>query len=459
MPRVLFVDDDDALGGLVRTSLGSRFSVHAVQTADDALSALAREAFEAVVTDLELGAVPRGHTKMDGIELCARIVQEFPDVPVLVVTAFGSLDTAVAAIRAGAYDFVTKPFEIEALALAVDRAVSLRSLRAEVKRLRARVTEIDDRPPLAWGSSAAMAKVADLVDRVKDSDVTVLVTGESGTGKELLARSLHERGRRKNGPFVAVNCAALPEALLESELFGHVRGAFTDARAPHPGLFLQASGGTLLLDEIGDMPLGLQPKLLRAIQERKVRPVGGTQEVPFDARIVAATHRDLEEMVERGAFREDLLYRVNVVTIELPPLRARGGDALLIAQKLLQRFAEHARKNVTSISPEAALRIRQYPWPGNIRELSNCMERAVALARFEQILPGDLPDKVKGALLPSSIDDDEELVALEEIERRYILRAFERLGRNKSLTAQTLGVDRKTLYRKLERWGALGHKS
>ena len=456
MPRVLFIDDDPSLNDLVRVGLKKRFQVSTAQSAEEALDLLAREPFDATVTDLNLGPAVAGVPRLDGIALCREIAQRYPDVPVLVVTAFGSLDTAVAAIRAGAYDFVSKPFELEALALAIDRAVTLRSLRDEVKRLRQRVA--DSTPTAMVGSSAALGRVLEMVDRVKDSDVTVLVTGESGTGKELLARTLHERSKRAAGPFVAINCAALPETLLESELFGHVRGAFTDAKTAHPGLFVQANGGTLLLDEIGELPLSLQPKLLRALQERTVRPLGGTHEVPFDVRLVAATNRDLDEMVEQGRFREDLLYRVNVVTVELPPLRARGGDVLMLAQRLLLRFAEQMQKPVTGLAPEAAERIQHYAWPGNVRELANCMERAVAIARFDQVLLADLPDKVKGAALPVMLGEDEEIVPLEEIERRYILRAFERLGRNKSLTAQTLGLDRKTLYRRLEKWGALDPK-
>ncbi|NUO51290.1 MAG: sigma-54-dependent Fis family transcriptional regulator [Polyangiaceae bacterium] len=455
--RILFIDDDRDFLGLVRAGLKDRFELLTASGGDEALGILEHEDVSAVVTDVNLGRPAAGGIRMDGIELCRRIVERLPDIPVLVVTAFGSLDTAIAAIRVGAYDFVSKPFEIEALALAIDRAVALRSLREQVKRLEKRDSE--SRPTGLMGSSLAMHRVLDLVDRIKDNDVTALVTGESGTGKELVARTLHERSRRNRGPFIAINCAALPETLLESELFGHVRGAFTDARAAHAGLFVQANGGTLLLDEIGELPLALQPKLLRALQERRVRPLGGMQEVPFDVRLIAATNRDLEELVEQGRFRDDLLYRVNVVTIELPPLRARGQDVLLLAQHFLSHFAKQMEKNVTSLSPEVADRIQRYSWPGNVRELSNCMERAVALARFEQVVPGDLPDKLFGTQAPIETGDDDEIVPLEEVERRYILRAFEKLGRNKSLTAQTLGVDRKTLYRRLEKWGVSDAKA
>jgi two-component system response regulator HydG len=271
-----------------------------------------------------------------------------------------------------------------------------------------------------------------------------------------VARALHRRGRRKDGPFVAINCAALPETLLESELFGHERGAFTDARAARSGLFVQASGGTLFLDEIGEMPLALQPKLLRALQERAVRPLGGEREVPFDVRLVTATNRDLETAVHDGRFREDLFFRVNVIHVPLPPLRARGGDILLIAQRFVNEYAARSGKAVTGLSPQAAERLLAYAWPGNVRELENCIERAIALAQHDKILPDDLPEKIRdyrrSHVLVAS-DDPAELVPLEEVERRYILRVLEAVGGNKSQAAQVLGLGRKTLYRKLEEYG------
>jgi two-component system response regulator HydG len=312
------------------------------------------------------------------------------------------------------------------------------------------------------GESAAMRAVYDLIDRVSGSESSVLITGESGTGKEVVARTLHERSKRSAGPFVAINCAAMPEQLLESELFGHTKGAFTDARAPKNGLFLEANGGTLFLDEIGDMPITLQPKILRALQDRKVRPVGGSQEIPFDARILAATNRDLETMVEEQRFREDLYYRINVIHIPLPPLRARGSDTLLLAQRFIDHFAARASKPVTGITPEAAQKLNDYSWPGNVRELGNCIERAIALTRYDKLTIEDLPDKVR-AYKPSHVifpaEDPRDIVPLEEVERRYILRVFEAAGHNRSLAAQLLGVDRKTLYRKLEKYGSGSSKS
>jgi two-component system, NtrC family, response regulator AtoC len=452
--RVLIVDDDQAMCELIATSLGKRgFEVTWRTSADDAFTLMQTEDYDVVISDLNM----RG---MNGLELCERIVANRPDIPVVVVTAFGSLETAVAAIRAGAYDFITKPFQTDVLRLTLERAIQHHALRAEVTRLRRAVAEAQG-PEGLLGNSEAMRRLYDLLDRVAETDATVLITGESGTGKELVARALHARSRRKDGPFVAVNCAAMPEQLLESELFGHVKGAFTDAKSSRTGLFVQASGGVLLLDEIGELPLALQPKLLRALQERRVRPVGADSEVPFDVRLVAATNRDLETAVEERRFRQDLFYRINVISVALPALRARGNDALLLAQHFVQHYASQFGKNVSGISSGAAERLTIYSWPGNVRELQNCMERAVALTRFAQIVVEDLPEKIRSyrrSHVVVATDDPSELVPLEEIERRYILRALDALAGNRTLTAQVLGLDRKTLYRKLRSYGAVTEK-
>jgi two-component system response regulator HydG len=447
--RILVVDDEQSMCEALAAGLQPRgFEVEWTTSGPDAVARLDQAEFDVVVSDINM----RG---MSGLELCERIVANRPDVPVVVITAFGSFETAVGAVRAGAYDFVTKPVKMDALAIALTRAVQHRTLRGEVKRLQ---TLLDQSPPRGdvLGESAAMADVRRMLDRISDSDATVLITGESGTGKEIVARALHRRSRRAAGPFVAVNCAAMPEALLESELFGHARGAFTDARTARTGLFLQATHGTLLLDEIGDLPLALQPKLLRVLQERVVRPVGGNEEIPFDVRIVASTNRDLESAVEEGRFREDLYFRINVIHLELPPLRARGGDVLLLAQHFLAKLAAQTGKRVVGLSPEAAERLLAYAWPGNVRELQNCMERAVALTQFERVAVDDLPEKIRAYrrshVLVAS-DDPSELVSLDEVERRYILRVMEAVGGNKTLAAQVLGIGRKTLYRKLEQYG------
>jgi DNA-binding NtrC family response regulator len=445
--RVLLVDDDTSLCETLALGLRKRgFEVASRTAADDALRALETGDFDVVVTDLNM-------RRVGGIELCERVVANRPDVPVLVLTAFGNLDSAVAAIRAGAYDFINKPIEIDALRIAVDRAANHRRLREEVKRLRLETGRLPRFDELV-GHSPAMQSAYDLIERVAESDATVLVTGESGTGKEVVARAIHNRSRRASGPFVAINCAAMPEALLESELFGHTKGAFTDAKSAEQGLFSRANRGTILLDEIGDMPLGLQPKLLRVLQERAVRPVGGRDETPIDVRVIAATNRDLESAIEDGRFREDLYYRINVVHVPLPPLRARTGDILPLAQHFLLHFAARADKRVTGIAPAAGEKLVTYAWPGNVRELQNSMERAVALTRFEQIGVDDLPEKIRdyrrSHVLVSS-DDPSELVPLEEVERRYIARVMEAVGANKTAAARILGIDRKRLYRMLER--------
>ncbi|HTJ47626.1 MAG TPA: sigma-54 dependent transcriptional regulator [Kofleriaceae bacterium] len=446
---MLVVDDERDMCELLELGLRKRgFAVTWRTDGEEAFATMSTQDFDAVITDLNM-------KKMGGIDLCARIVANRPDLPVIVLTAFGSLETAVAAMRAGAYDFVTKPVELDALAMSLRRALDTRALKAEVRRLKQVVADTRRFDEMI-GASAAMQKVFALIDQVAETDATVLITGESGTGKEMVARALHKRSKRAAGPFIAINCAAMPESLLESELFGHARGAFTDAKVSRPGLFVQASGGTLFLDEIGEMSISLQPKLLRALQERRVRPVGAETEIDFDVRLVAATNRDLEEMVENKQFREDLFYRINVIHVPLPPLRARGGDVLVLAQHFIQHYATVFDKRVTGLSAAAAERISAYAWPGNVRELQNCVERAVALARFEEVAVEDLPEKIRAyskSHVVVATDDPTDLVPLEEVEKRYILRVLEAHGGNRTEAAKTLGLDRKTLYRKLLRWG------
>jgi len=447
MSNVLIVDDDAAMCAMLAKGLGRKaFHCQFRTSADEGLTLMETEAFDVVVTDLNMRA-------MNGLELCARIVANQPDVPVVVITAFGSIETAVGAIRAGAYDFITKPVDVEALALTLARAVEHRTLRQEVRRLRQALAEPRHFAEMI-GESAPMKKLHALLGQVVDSSASVLVTGESGTGKELVARALHQLGARKAGPLVAINCAAMPETLLESELFGHVRGAFTDARSDRAGLFVQASGGTLFLDEIGDMPLGMQAKLLRALQERKARPVGGDREIPFDVRIVAATNRDLDSAVAEQRFREDLYFRINVIQIAVPPLRTRGNDVLLLAQSFVERFAARTGKRVTGLGTAVAERLLSYSWPGNVRELENAIERAVAVTRFAEITVDDLPERIRDYRVSHVLvaaEDPSELVPMEEVERRYIARVMQAVGGNKTLAAKVLGFDRKTLYNKLER--------
>jgi len=448
-PSILVVEDDAAFANLVARDLGQRgFEAFSAAGAAEALACLSRREVAVVVTDLQMHGV-------GGLELCEQIRDGHGDVPVIVMTAFGSLEKAIAAMRAGAYDFLSKPFELDELAMRVERAVEHGNLRRELVRLREHAGAPTPFPELV-GQSPSMLELFALLDRIAPSETSVLVTGETGTGKEVVARAIHRRSRRQSAPFVGVSCAAMPEHLLESELFGHVKGAFTDARAARRGLFLQAQGGTLFLDEIGELPLGLQAKLLRALQERTLRPVGGDQEVPFDVRLVSATNRDLESAIASGRFRDDLYYRLNVVQVSLPPLRSRASDVLLLAQHFLGRFAQSAEKAVTGIAPECAERLLDYSWPGNVRELANAIERAVALTQYQKITVADLPEKVrtfKRSHVIVAAEDPAELVSMEEVERRYVLRVLEAVGGNKTQAARVLGFDRKTLYAKLKSYG------
>jgi two-component system response regulator HydG len=449
--HILVVDDEQETCDLLEMALGRHgFKVTSSTNAARALDLVAEQDFDVVLTDLSM-------PEMSGLDLCERVLGTRPDMPVVVITGQGSLETAIGAIRVGAYDFITKPVDPKLLFLSVSRAIQHRRLSDEVKRLRQAVDGEGADAARIVGQSGAMRRVYELIHRVGESDASVLIHGETGTGKELIARGIHGKSRRKNGPFVAINCAAVPHSLLESELFGHARGAFTDAKAQRTGLFVQASGGTLFLDEIGELPIDVQPKLLRALQERKVRPVGANQEIPFDARIVAATNRNLEDEVYEKRFREDLYYRINVVKIDVPPLRERGGDVLHLAQHFLKQFAERNAKPTLELSTTAAEKLMAYNWPGNVRELENCMEHAVALARFDQITVEDLPEKIRAYRAERFVvaaNDPTEIVTMDELERRYILRVLSLVGGNKSRAAQVLGFDRRTLYRKLERYGA-----
>jgi len=447
----LIVDDDDAMCRMLESGLrSSGHETASAVSADTALELLRSREFDVVITDIRM-------RRIDGLELCRRVVELRPDVPVIVITAFGSMEAAIEAMRAGAYDFITKPFGLDTIRLVVRRAVQHRALSRRVERLEQALREGREFENLL-GSSPPMRQLVDIVERVAPSDTVVLVTGESGTGKELVARALHRRSLRRDGPFVAVNCAALPEPLLESELFGHAKGAFTDAKADHKGLFVQASKGTLFLDEIGELPLALQPKLLRALQERSIRPLGAKGEVSFDARIVAATNRDLESEVEQGRFREDLFYRIHVIEVATPPLRVRGNDILLLAQHFIGQFAAVSGKPLKGLLATVADRLLAYPWPGNVRELQNCIERAVTLSRYSEITVDDLPKKVRDYDRSQdvlTVDDPNDFVPMEEIERRYITRVFDATKRNKSLAAKLLGFNRKTLYRKLRQYGVI----
>ncbi len=447
--RILIVDDDREMCEVLRVSLTKRgYEVRDRLEAATALRDLEDEDFDVVVTDLNMKG-------MNGIDLCRYVSEHRPNTPVVVITAFGSLETAIAAIRAGAYDFVQKPLEIDALGLVLERAIQHRSLREEVRRLRQEVRRRSE-PEALLGESEPMRELLQLTEKVAQGGSTVLIYGETGSGKELVARRIHELGARNQQPFIAVNCAAMPATLLESEMFGHVRGAFTDARSDRNGLFVQAHRGVLFLDEVGELPMELQPKLLRALQERKVRPVGSDREVPFDVQLIGSTNRDLEREVEEGRFRKDLFFRIHVLSLFVPPLRMRGNDILLLAQHFLRQFAAKSGKSVEGIATPAAEKLLAYDWPGNVRELQNCIERAVALTSFSSITVGDLPEAVrepKHAVSAMRTSDPGEILPLEEMERRHILLALERLGGNRTIAAKVLGLDRKTLYRKLKTFG------
>jgi len=447
--RVLVVDDDPDVCALLQVRLTGRgFEVLWTTSPEAALKDMESVDVDVVVTDVKMA-------ELDGLELCKRVADRRPDIPVIVMTAFGSIETAIAAIRRGAYDFITKPIVVDPLVVALERALEHRALRAEVKRLQ-EVVEEHGRFGELVGRSVAMRRLYDLLDRVAASDATTLVTGESGTGKELVARELHRRSARAEKPFVAINCGAIPAALLESELFGHAAGAFTDARRARPGLFLEASGGTLFLDEIAELPVTLQAKLLRVLQERTIRPVGADREITVDLRVIAATNDDPDAAAQAGRLRKDLYFRLNVIRVEVPPLRARATDVLLLAQFFVRRVAARAGKAVNGLSVTAASGLLAYDWPGNVRELQNCIEHAVALAETDRIELRDLPESIRESAsrqtAPASADDPP-LATLEEIERQHILHVLERVGGQRKAAARILGLDRKTLYRKLAGYG------
>jgi two-component system response regulator HydG len=450
MEGVLLIDDDVALCEFLETALTRQgYRVCAFNDAQQALAALPELDVDVTVTDINMGG-------LDGLAFTKRALELRPGLLVIFITGEASIDTAVSAIRLGAWDYLIKPIEAPRLLLSVARARQHLALSREVRRLTASASHQGQLGSALLGQSAALRKVVALVERVASSEVAVLIRGESGTGKELVARAVHQHSARASGPFVAINCAALPSALVESELFGHARGAFTDARTEKRGLFLEAQDGTLFLDEVAELPLEMQAKLLRALQERKVRAVGGATEVSFNARLVAATNRDLETEVQEKRFREDLYYRINVVRIDVPPLRERPADVLPLAHEFIQRASASGPRKVRGLSHQAAERLLAYDWPGNVRELENAMQSAVALARFEELAVEDLPTAVRtfrSQRVILSAETEAELVTLQEMESRYLRRVLSLVGGNKTRAAEILGVDRRTLYRMLERDG------
>jgi len=447
--RILVVDDDTAHRTMLHALIGGwGYEVSEADDGSTAISEVRERSYDLVLMDVRM-------LKVSGIEALSEIKSFNPAVPVIIMTAYSSVEAAVDAIKQGAYDYLTKPLDFDKLKLSLERAMEHIHLKEENRLLKENLGISFDRRNIT-GRSPAMVKLLDTVALVAPSEATVLITGESGTGKELIAGAIHFNSARKEGPFVKINCAAITDTLLESELFGHEKGSFTGADRRKEGRFIQANGGSILLDEISEMPLTMQVKLLRVLQEREITRVGGENAVKTDVRVIAATNRDLKEMVTSGAFREDLYYRLNVVSLNTPPLRDRSEDIPLLAQNFLDMFAEKNRKKIKGFTPAAMDGIVKYGWPGNVRELMNAVERAVVLARSEYIDEDDLPDvKKHSEETPGSVRPEMADMPLEEIEKVSILRTLESLRGNKSETARRLGITRRTLHKKLKKYGVM----
>ena len=442
---ILIVDDDPGHRGMLTTLLADwGFRVEAAADGETAVARCREQAFDLILMDVRMAGI-------SGIEALREIKAYNPAIPILIMTAYSDVETAVEAIKAGAYDYLTKPLDFEDLRLTMERALDHAALRDENRTLRQTLAASFDTGGII-GQSPPMRRLMEMLATIAPSEATVMVTGESGTGKELIARAIHANSPRRKGPYIAVNCAALTETLLESELFGHEKGAFTGAEKRREGRFLAADKGTIFLDEIGEMPLSMQVKLLRAIQEREIQRVGGDQTLRVDVRIVAATNRDLLAEVEAGRFRQDLYYRLNVVALALPPLRDRGEDIPLLASYFLRKFAEKNGKHIKGFTPEAMDRMLKHSWPGNVRELENAVERAVVLALGEYIGERELPPALSGGPdepRPGGFAN----LTLEELERVAILDALEAAGGNKSEAARRLGITRKIMHAKLAKYG------
>ncbi|WP_027366846.1 sigma-54-dependent Fis family transcriptional regulator [Desulfocurvibacter africanus] len=446
-PKVLIVDDDQ--GHLAMLATMAKGWGYEVEKAEDGLQAVAKvkeRAFDALLMDVRMA-------RLGGIEALREIKEYNPAIPVLIMTAYSSVESAKEALKAGAYDYLTKPLDFDELRITLERALDHTRLREENRVLRQRMDSNSIQPNII-GRSQSMKELLDILAMVAPTEATVLVTGESGTGKELIAKAVHAGSPRKNGPLVVVNCAALAESLLESELFGHEKGAFTGADRRREGRFQQAHHGSIFLDEIGEISQAMQAKLLRAIQEREVQRVGSDKPVSVDVRIIAATNRDLRKEVEEGRFREDLFYRLNVVTLRVPSLRERKEDIPLLAQHFLERFAKKNRKTLKGFTPQAMDALLRHDWPGNVRELENAVERAVILSLGEYVSERELPLLVAGE---GSTETQPHLAlngdrSLEDVEREAILATLDKTGGNKSETARILGITRATLHKKLKQY-------
>ncbi|MGZ3427938.1 MAG: sigma-54-dependent transcriptional regulator [Polyangia bacterium] len=456
MSQILIVEDDKVARELLDEILRREgHTVEALPSGDEAIARAGKSDYDLVISDVRLG------DSASGFDVLAAFQQRAAETPVILITAFGDVTGAMAAIQKGANDYVSKPFNVGELTLTVSRALERTRLIEENRAARA---QQGDKPPhieSIVGAAPAMLDVYKMVARVAPTMSTVLVVGESGTGKELVARAIHTHSPRRDGAFVAVNCTALTESLLESELFGHAKGAFTGAVANKRGIFEEAQGGTVFLDEIGDVGAKMQAQLLRVLQEGEIRRVGGTEAIKVDVRVVAATNRELEEEVREGRFREDLYFRINVVTIRLPPLRERPSDIPLLVDHFLAKYAARERRNDAGMAAAAMALLQRYSWPGNVRELENVIERALALSKDGVILPSDLPPEIAeqhaggggGAAAAGTGGIVEDRPTLAELERRYIELILRETGGNKKRAAEILGIDRRTLYRTLEREG------
>ena len=448
--KILVVDDDEATQELLREVLSE--AGHRVVTSgsgEEALEAGKRESFDVIISDMKLGE------NLSGLDVLRAYKDIQPESEVILITAFGSMETAIEAVKAGAFDYLSKPFKIEEVLLQVERALGNRNLVRENRNLK---RQLGTQAPLSSlvGRSPVMLDVYKKIAMVSDSRSTVLICGESGTGKELVARAIHHNGPRAVERFFAVNCGALTESLLETELFGHVRGSFTGAVVSKRGIFEEASGGTVFLDEVSEMSPALQVKLLRTIEEQEIRRIGSTEDIRIDVRIIAAGNRNLAGLVEEGKFREDLYYRLRVIEIDLPPLRERQDDVPLLIEHFLKKFGGE-RGRVFSVSPQALSVLVSYAWPGNVRELENALEAAVALKRTGIITPDDLPAKLR--VQPENGERTEDyyanLPSLDELESRYLSHVLKVTGGNKAKAAGILGINRKTLYRMQERFRSL----
>ncbi|MFJ5295228.1 sigma-54-dependent transcriptional regulator [Pseudomonas sp. NPDC088368] len=452
--NVLVVDDEPKLCDLLASALSQNgIQVFTAGNGLHALTVLEREEIDLVISDWRMPG-------MDGPQLLAEIKQRFPQLPVIVMTAYSTVKNAVQSMRNGAYDYISKPFDIDELDITVHKALQFRDILRDNQRLRAELDEHQQIESLV-GDSPSFRRVLQAVDSVRESSATILLTGESGTGKEMVARAIHKHGNRADKPFVAVNCAAIPEGLLESEMFGHKKGAFTGAVSDRIGRFQQADKGTLFLDEVGDMPLALQAKILRALQERVIEPVGDPRERKVDVRVIAATNKDLLDAVARKEFREDLYYRLNVFPIPLPALRERAEDIPSLARHFAHVLGATAGKRITGFSPEALLAMANYTWPGNIRELQNCVERATIVASTSTIEESDLPAYLFGARQSSSstvsilsegpgIPKDLD-AALAEVEKAYILAALQETNGVQAAAAQLIGISERSFWYRLKK--------